>query len=194
MTIIAAVEHDEGVTIACDTLVADDVGKFKMHPQQQKISSNGDWLVGAAGRLRVGQIVQSMKMPPVPPGDYDENVYMARIVAKELQEAFEEAGLDLTDSGQKFISHSELLLAANGMVWTVSEDYAMCRATSPIGPYNGVLALGSGASVALGAYYAIAENKTKPSPKKLVQKMVEAAIHFDPYCGGEILYYEQEKP
>lgn len=193
MTIIAAVEHDGGVTIACDTLVADDIGKYVMHPSQKKISNNGDWIVGAAGRMRVGQVVQAMKMPPSPPPNVEIGSYMARYVTKALQEEFEEVGLDLTDSGQKFISHSELLLAVNGTAWTVSEDYAICRATNPIGPYNGVLALGSGASVALGAYYAHAADKSRAAPKKIVQKMVEAAMLFDPYCGGEILYYEQEK-
>lgn len=193
MTIIAAVEHDKGVTIAYDTLVVDEVGKYRMNPMQRKVTPNGDWLVGAAGRLRVSQIVQAMKMPPPPPNGVDMSTYMARVVAKALQEEFEDSGLDLTDSGQKFISHSELLLAVNGTAWTVSEDYAMSRATDPIGPYNGVLALGSGAAVGLGAYYAHASGKTRANPRQIVRAMVQAAILFDPYCGGEIHFYEQEK-
>ena len=193
MTVIAALETERGAYIASDSFVVDELGAYYMHPTQTKVRKNGDWLIGTAGRMRVGQVVQYMELPAPPGPDDDPNAYMTRVIAKALQEEFEDAGLDFTDSGQKFISHSELLLVENGRVWTVSDDYAVCRATeyheSETLGYTAVATIGSGAAFALGAWYSLIDKDD--SPEYIVETMVKAAIEFDFACGGEPQHWEQ---
>jgi ATP-dependent protease HslVU (ClpYQ) peptidase subunit len=197
VTILVAVETAEGVTVACDSQVSDSYASYIMPESQSKVGFIGPYLIGAAGLLRVGQVMLHADDLPAPNNeDSDEqlNRFMATQFSWAAQDTLKAAGAERQVENERFLTDSEMLVCVNGRAYSVGGDYAVMRATDKGSVANGVIALGSGQQFALGAYHALAQKRTKPSPISIATIMVEAAIKWDHFCGGPIRTFVQNRP
>lgn len=197
MTILVAVETKTGVTVACDSQVSDSYASYTMPDSQSKVGVRGPYLIGTAGLLRVGQVMlHADELPSPEPNFNDEqlNKFMATKFSWSAQDALKVAGAERQVENERFLTDSEMLVCVNGRAYSIGGDYAVMRATDKTAIADGVVALGSGQQFALGAYYALSQRRTKPSPIDIATTMVEAAIKWDHYCGGPIRTFVQPRP
>lgn len=196
MTIIVAIESKDGVTVACDSQVSSGNSKIMMHKSQNKVGFSGPYIIGAAGRLRVGQVLIAAPDLPEPPrkmSDHALNAFMVNDFSKAVQAAMKASGVESIEAHERTLTESEALACVNGRAFTVGIDYSLMRAAPQYPGSLPIAVLGSGTEVALGAHYALMKNDPKAEPREVARIMVEAAIQWDAYCGGKILFFEQSR-
>ncbi len=196
MTIVVAVEHKDGVLVACDSQVTDSGTSFLMHRSQKKIGTVGPYIIGAAGRLRTGQVLLNSDGLPTPPqraSDEALNKFMITKFAAAAQNTLKDAGVEQVVDHERLLTESELIVCVQGRAYMVGEDYAIMRAGDSTSIASGIAITGSGYPFALGAYHAMSKATRKMSAKDIATTMVEAAIKWDQGCGGEIEFYEQSR-
>lgn len=162
MTTVVAVETEKGVTFAADSRIS---WYAKHDGWIDKVVTNGEYTFGAAGALRAIQVLEFAKLP-VPPKT-DDTRAIDRFVTKELvssiKDAFKEANSDADES-------SIILGAVSGRAYIFGSDGAWVR--NP----DGLYAVGSGQSYALGALRAGAKPK----------EAVAIASYFDGYTNDDV--------
>jgi ATP-dependent protease HslVU (ClpYQ) peptidase subunit len=197
MTILVAVETKAGVTVATDSQVSDSFSSYILPESQSKVGFRGPYLIGTAGLLRVGQVMLHADDIPVPNSsvtDEELNKFMITKFSWATQDTLKISGIERQVDSERVFTDSEMLVCVNGRAYSIGGDYAVMRATDKTAIADGVVALGSGLQFALGAYYALSQRRTKPSPMDIATTMVEAAIRWDHYCGGPIRTYTQSRP
>lgn len=196
MTIIVAVEHKDGVLVACDSQVTDTGTSFLMHKSQRKIGAVGPYIIGTAGRLRTGQVLLHSDALPTPPSrasDEALNKFMVTQFAAAAQAVLKDAGVEQVVDHERLLTESELIVCVSGRAYSVGEDYSIMRAGDATKIANGISITGSGFHLALGAYYALAKHGRVKDPYEIAGTMVEAAIQWDQGCGGDIQFYDQPR-
>lgn len=186
MTIVAAIETPEYVYLAADRFIVDGNRRHQMHDTDSKIFKNGEYTFASAGRLRVNQSLKYAEFsePDSESNDYQLWRFLSTTLASEIQETLKESGVETTRDNERLMTESELLVCVQGRVYAMGEDYSFTRAV-PIrnSARASYLAIGSGADYAYGAAFAV--DPLTPD-QDVVKLMVDAAIKFDLYCGGEI--------
>lgn len=162
MTTIVAVETPGGVTFASDSRVS---GSTINDGWVSKVVTNGGITFGAAGHLRAIQLLQHAKFaeptPHMPDSEVDR--YVSTELVPAIAKAFREAGSDQART------QSIILLAVHGRVYEVVGDGAWVRSA------NGFYAVGSGASLALGALSAGAS----PTEAVRIASLYDGATNSD---------------
>lgn len=161
-----------------------------------KIAQNGKYFLGAAGDMRAINILHHAFVPPSPvpaniTGKKLDNFITTRFVPA-LRECFEKQGYAAPerDVSNHIAEHaSTIMVIVSGTIYVIDGDYSW---TSDV---NGVYALGTGASYALGALNVLLPPKkiTLPQAKKIAMKAVSIASKYDPYTGAPFHCYAQEK-
>jgi ATP-dependent protease HslVU (ClpYQ) peptidase subunit len=195
LTIIVAIEHKNGVQIACDSQVS-GFSSFIMHPSQQKFSEVGEYIIGAAGRLRTAQVIfnaNDLPEPPENPTDDELNRFMMTDFTMAAQRAARIAGIEQVQDRERLLTEAELVVCTRGRAYVVGDDYSVMRAGDASKIAKGVAVTGSGYRFALGAYYTLAKYGKVKDPIEIATTMVEAAINWDQGCGGDIYYYDQRR-
>jgi hypothetical protein len=160
-----------------------------------KIAENGKYLLGAAGDMRAINILHHAFQPPlVPPNTSSKKLdnFITTKFVPSLRECFEKQGYASpeNDSATHIAQHgSTIMTVVCGTIYVVDGDYSW---TSDI---NGLYALGTGSSYALGALQALSSSKemTATQAKRVAIKAITIASKFDPYTGLPFHTYIQEK-
>jgi ATP-dependent protease HslVU (ClpYQ) peptidase subunit len=197
LTIIVAVEHQDGVVVACDSQVTDSGASFQLHTTQNKIGVNGPYIIGAAGRLRTGQVLLHADDLPVPDGILSEvelNRFMINKFSVAAQEAMKVAGCETTMDSERLLTESELVVCIQGRAFMMGEDYSVMRASNGLGRVNGIGIAGSGWKFAMGAYHGLMQERPSITAEELAHALVESAIYWDEGCGGTVFGLYQQRP
>lgn len=189
MTTLAAYQGDGWAVIGCDSRATDESGNI-MDLATPKIIENGAYLIAVAGSSRGGNILQFGWAPPKPPSTDDPDTldrFITRKFIPAMRQAFIEAGFDMKDDGDVAMTDSVFLIAVNGVVYWINEDYSWDR------DIRGIYHQGSGGSLAAAAMTALGIEKVKDPEKaeKIVAKAVETATQWDVYSHGPVIVRTQ---
>lgn len=173
MTAIAAIADGDTVWMAADSLFAgDSVGELV----ESKIWINGGVLFGVSGYLRHLQVLRyELNVPKI---DCDPMRYVVTKLVPAIRHAFEETGIAEEEPEKNKSFSGQILVGLEGRVFRISGFYGVTE------PADGMLAIGSGSDFCLGALAASEHRSTEKH--KRVREAVEAAIYFNPHCGGRV--------
>lgn len=167
MTCIVGIKHDDGVILASDRAMGDD--DFIMSISTPKVRQNGLYVIGYAGAIGTGQLVQYITLPTPPKNNIEK--FMKTTFCTAIRKAFIESGVDMKENGD-----ADLLVGVGSSLFYISPlDYQVV-------PYDYV-SIGTGAPIAMGSLYTTA---TWKSPYKRAYTAVAAAIELSPTCRGPI--------
>jgi ATP-dependent protease HslVU (ClpYQ) peptidase subunit len=199
MTTIVGIQGD-GFAVVCvdsriSTMFADGLAQTgTLREGSSKVSTNGKYLLGAAGDVRAINILHHVFQPPaVPPnlkGKKLDQFFTAKFIPA-LRECFDAQGYsipDLNENKQHIAEQgSSIIVVVNGVIYMVDGDYAWCSESS------GIYAIGSGAHYALGALQVMMNKKkwTAQQAKTSALKALTIAARFDPYTGPPYQSYIQ---
>lgn len=198
MTTIVGVQGDGFAVICSDSRISsmDANGLAQtgtLREGSSKVATNGKYLLGAAGDVRAINILHHVFQPPAPPPNLKGKKLDQFITAKfipALRECFDTQGYSVPDREDKHHlaeQGSHILVAVNGVIYIVDEDYSWASEAS------GVYAIGSGSAYALGAMHVLTRNKklTAQQAKTHAIKALNIAAKFDPYTGAPYNTYVQ---
>lgn len=181
MTTIIGVQYDDKAVLLADNQVTDDSGRIYRHPQMQKISKRGDFLIAGSGEVSPCDISQHIWNPPKLTAKDKQDVYhfMISKAMPSLRKCLEENGYNFNEDHDKSKDglRFQFLIAVGGEIFDVDQDLAVMRSS------DGFYAVGSGAQYALGALKA----KAKP------MKAMEIAADSTAFTSGPFQEVEQYK-
>lgn len=185
MTTLAAFQGEGFAVIGCDSRASDDNGRV-MDLATHKIIENNGYLIAVSGASRGGNISQFGWTPPNAPRTTNLETldkFMTKKFIPALRKVFISSGYDMKDDGDTAMQDSSFIIAVNGVIYPIFEDYSWDREARNI--YYG----GSGGDVALGAMVALGIEKATKNIKRaeqIVYKSVEIATKWDAYCSPPI--------
>ena len=189
MTTIAAVEGDGWAVIGFDSRVSTMLpgGRIYTMPTTSngKIVRNGEYLIGAAGDLRILNIIGYAFKPPTPPrGNTNLDKFIITTFIPALRLCFEEHGVSLKENG----TGADLIVALRGRIYEIGEGFEWCADS------KGIYAVGSGSTFALGSLYTTLGGKKYgiETAKKAVKLSLEIASSLDSGTGLPIVITTQE--
>lgn len=190
MTTLAAFQGNGFAIIGADSRATDGGGgAFVL--SNAKVSWNGDYIFAVSGASRGGNLIQQGWTPPKPPVTTDINkldIFMTKKFIPAMRDLFVDAGYDAKDDGDSAWHDGNFLVALNGVIYPIFEDYSWDRDARNI--YYG----GSGGDVALGAMSALGIEKCKDDPekaKKIITKAIEISTQWNAYCMPPVLVETQ---
>lgn len=198
MTTIIGVQGSGFAVICSDSRISsvDDHGISQtgtLREGSSKISNNGKYLLGAAGDVRAINILHHVFQPPNPHPDLEgkklDQFFTATFIPA-LRECFDNQGYSVPvgdDKKHTAEQGSQILVAINGVIYIVDEDYSWASEAT------GVYAIGTGSAYALGAMQVLTRNKkmTPQQAKTQAIKALNVAAKFDPYTGAPYNTYVQ---
>ncbi len=184
MTCIIAVGKDKDVYMAADTLGSNGHNNSR-DANSKIIKMDGGVLVGYSASYRLGQLLRyEFKIPSRRVGHLGDShmYYMITKFIPRLQVLF---GVNEYDMAK---DEASLVVAFDGEVFLISHDLSVFQ------PMDGVMAIGSGAETAMGAYYGIDYLEKENFPKeedrtpelKRLRHSVRAAKRLIATVGGTI--------
>ena len=165
MTTIVAVQGGSIATIGAESYTTYGDRPF-FHKDVKKITRSGRWLIAAAGDANACDLIANIWKPPTPRGNKSLHNFVATSVIKNLRKMF----IDNNYTQQPKDDGFDLLLAANGEVFQITNDFTLLRSGT------GIYGIGSGADYAVGALMAGAT----------VEEALKIAIKLDINSGGPI--------
>ncbi len=190
MTTIIGVQGDGFAVVCADSRISSVYSEgaqiSTLREGSGKVAINGKYLLGAAGDVRAINILHHAFQPPAPPPNVvgkklDQFFTMKFIPA--LRECFEAQGYATPEREDKehiAEQNSTIIVAVNGVLYVVDGDYSWSS------DVNGIYAIGSGSSYALGAMQVLTRNKQKTiqQAKTNALKALAVAAKFDPHTGA----------
>lgn len=160
-----------------------------------KISTNGKYILGAAGDVRAINILHHSFSPPSPPASYRGkklDQFITRQFIPALRKCFEEQGYALPEreNSSHLAEHSStIIVVIHGTLYIIEGDYSWTSDTT------GIYAIGTGSSYALGALQVLAGGKklTIEQARSAANKALTVASKFDPYTGSPFQDFVQER-
>lgn len=181
----AVVGHDSRISSVDDTGFTSQI--LTLGDNSAKVMVNGKYLLGAAGDVRAINILHHSFTPPPPTTNMvgmKLDKFFTNTFIPALRECFEKQGYAVPDTDdKKHIAEqgSTILVVVNGVIYVVDEDYSWAS------DINGLYALGSGSSYALGAMHMKTSGRKKSlgihTAKTLVLSALSVASKFDPHTG-----------
>jgi len=192
MTTIAAIQGKNWVVMGADTQSThDDYRKVKM-ADDKVINNNGVLIAGCGAGRGFNLIMHVFKAPkPLPERTIDQlDKWMTNVFIPELRQTFMDHGYDMKDDGDVAQHDSVFLIAVQGIVYILSDDYSWDR------DYRNYITSGSGGDFAQGSLFQASKtNKiftNLAEAKKAMKTAIEAGMEFDTNSGGEAKIYVQE--
>lgn len=173
MTCIVAMTDGKTVHMAADRGAND--GMTIMRLAKPKIHKNGEYLIGYAGSMSGGQLLQSIALPAIPKKELHS--FMRTGFVKALRDAIDNYGIGTSPDDESLI-----LVACRGRIFEISpDDWSVAEWET--------CSIGSGAPFALGAIYALKDEALEtPNLEYIVKTAVWAACEYSPTCKGPIDY------
>lgn len=201
MTTIVGIQGDTFAVLCTDSRISsfDDSGMAyqvtTLGAGTSKIATNGKYILGAAGDVRAINILHHVFVPPTPPASIigkKLDQFITRHFIPALRAVFDEQGYSSPEkdsSSHKAEQNSTIVVAIHGTVYIIEGDYSWTSDT------NGIYAIGSGSSYALGALQALSTGKvlTPQQAKVIANKALTVASKFDPYTGSPFQAFVQER-
>ena len=151
MTTIIGIQHQDSCTLIADNRVTDESGRIYTHPEMEKLTEVGAFIIGGSGEVSPCDIAQHLWKAPNPTAAERKDVYhfMISRAMPSLRECLKANGYNFDeaqekDSGARF----QFLIACNGQLFDVDSDLAVMRSS------DGIYGVGSGAAYAIGALHA----------------------------------------
>ena len=165
MTCIVGLVHEGHVYIGADSAGID--GLSLTVRADEKVFSNGEFLMGFCGSFRMGQLLRYSLKPPRRYEAEPVNKYLVVDFVDEVRKCLKDGGYaskkDETESGGCF------LLGYQGQLFQVEGDYQVGHTELPFD------AIGCGQDIARGALYA---TQGLDIPKERVLQALQAAERF----------------
>lgn len=180
MTTLAAFQGDGWAIIGADSRATDEGGRV-FDLSTPKIVKNGGYLIAVSGASRGGNLAQFGWNPPKPPLSSNLETldkFMTRKLIPSLRQFFISEGFDAKDDGAAAFQDSTFIIAVNGVLYPIAEDYSWDRDRRNV--YIG----GSGGDVALGAMLGLGIlNCEDDSDRatKIIRKAITIATQWDAY-------------
>lgn len=177
MTTLIGYQGNGWAVIGSDSRATDYSGNM-MDLALPKIIKNGKYLIAVAGSSRGGNIVQFGWKPPTPPST-DDTLVLDRFITNKfipsMRRAFIKAGFDMKDDGDYARTESVFLIAVNGIIYWINDDYSWDR------DIRGIYHQGSGGPLAAAALTAlsVSDYESPDEVKELVEKAVIVATQWD---------------
>lgn len=180
MTILVGVidKKTEQAYLASDRMVS--MGAHTVHNPIIKIIDFDFMAIAACGAVRGLNIIEASLKPPVPLPDEDAYTYCITQLVPSLQETFKASNYsDFSLAGGEVGMHTALIVAIDGRLFEVGEDYAVLE-------YTDFVCQGSGTYYAYGALFALAAMKPDSTPEEKIAVSIGSAAFFDKNCNDEI--------
>lgn len=201
MTTIVGIQGDTFAVVCTDSRVSsfDESGMAfqitTLGSGTPKVATNGEYLLGAAGDVRAINILHHAFTPPKPPASATGkklDQFITRQFIPALRACFEEQGYAAPerDNSEHMAEHgSTILVVVHGTIYIIDGDYSWTSDN------NGIYAIGTGSSYALGAIQALRGGKklTPNTAKTIANKALTVASRFDPYTGSPFQAHVQDK-
>jgi ATP-dependent protease HslVU (ClpYQ) peptidase subunit len=172
MTTIVAIQAGPIATIGAESYTTYADRPFS-HKDVKKIVRSGRWLIATAGDANACDLITNVWKPPTPRSNKSIYDFVATNVIKSLRKMFAENGYQQQPKDDGF----DLLLAINGEVFQITNDFTVLRTDT------GIYGIGSGADYAIGALMAGAT----------VEEAIKIAIELDINSGGKIQIEHSER-
>lgn len=166
MTCIAGIAHEGIVYIGGERSAADEVSITTL--AVPKVYVKGDWIYGFAGSYGIGQLMDTIKLPPA-----GENPYIT--LRTTVVERLKVAITNYSREEMKDYDTSWLVGSGGRLFELHHSDYSVIEVHTT--------AIGSGANLALGSLYTTHDWK---SQEKRLKTAIGAAITYSPTCQGPI--------
>ena len=201
MTTILGIQGDTYALVATDSRISsfDESGMAfqvtTLGSGTSKIATNGKYILGAAGDVRAINILHHAFTPPPPPTNaYGKKLdqFITRQFIPALRACFEEQGYAVPEreaSEHMAEQGSTIIAVVHGTIYIIEGDYSWTSDN------NGIYAIGTGSSYALGALQTLAGGKklTPQQAKTVATKALTVAGKFDPYTGAPFQSFVQER-
>jgi ATP-dependent protease HslVU (ClpYQ) peptidase subunit len=196
MTTIIAAQGEKWAVVGYDSLVSDESGRsFTLGRGSSKVVKNGQYLLGAAGDVRAINILAHVFAPPKPNdliGTRLDKFVTSKFVPA-LRTCFEDQGYAPRETKETAQHGSVVLVAVNGAIYEIDEDYSWVRGST------GIYTAGTGGDVALGAMYAMSNDRTfdeigLDGTKKIIRDCLAIAVKLDNQSGGPLHVTHQVSP
>ena len=193
MTTIAAIQGNGWVVMGADTQgTYNDYKALKM--VGDKVYNNNGILIAGCGMGRGLDLMQKAWVAPKPRKSkmsaYELDIWMARTFIPKMRELFVKSGYDMKDDGDFAQHESVFLIAVQGTLFIIDDDYSFDRDT------RNMITSGSGGDFAQGALAGLSKVtnifKDVESATEALTIAVAASIDFDVYSGGQTRIYVQE--
>ena len=170
MTCIVGIAKDGIVYIGGDRGASD--GNILLPLTRPKVKKCGEYLIGYAGSMGIGQLAHYIDMPPI--GKNIEKTLRTSFV-KALKTAIDEYG----NSSHIDDNSTDWLIGVQGRLFEISsEDWGVCEFAES--------SIGSGNSIALGSLHT---SRNWKDQEKRIRYSLEAAVEISPSCSGPIDIY-----
>jgi ATP-dependent protease HslVU (ClpYQ) peptidase subunit len=177
MTTIIGLEHKDRCFIIADSQTTDEGGRIYTHPEVQKISSRGMFLIAGSGETLPCDIAQHIWEPPTPSKQERDDLYHFMIV-----KAMPSLRKCMTDNGYNFDEDTkdtrfQFIVAVGGEIFDIDQELSVSKSA------DGVYAAGSGAPYVLGAIHAGAD----------AYEAMEIAAKLTAFTAGPFMSREQPR-
>ena len=196
MTTIIAAQGEKWAVVGYDSLVSDEGGRsFILGRGSSKVVKNGHYLLGAAGDVRAINILAHVFAPPKPNeliGTRLDKFVTSKFIPA-LRACFEDQGYAPRESKETAQHGSVVLVAVNGTIYEIDEDYSWVRGST------GIYTAGTGGDVALGAMHAMSNDRSfdeigLDGTKKIIRECLAIAVKLDNQSGGPLHVAHQVSP
>ena len=189
MTTVAAIQGKNWVVMGADSQSTH--GDRKIYMADDKIVNNNGILIAGCGSPRGTNLVQHIFKAPKPViGRTTEQLdkWMTSVFIPDLRQTFMDNGYDMKADGDFAQHDSEFLVAVQGIVYLVSDDYSWDR------DVRGYMTSGSGGDYAQGVLFASDDKifTNLAEAKRAMKKAIDAGKEFDSSSGGETKIYVQQ--
>lgn len=167
--IIGLIDGDRRVWMGGDS--AGIAGTNLIVRTNEKVFASGAFLFGAAGNIRVAQVVQFDFRPPEHPEGLCDLGYLSTLFVNELRDCLKRAGHATREHEQESTGSSYLLVGYRGSLYRIERDYQVGQ---NIAPFDSI---GCGSTVALGAMDAL--QKVNLPPDRKIRLALEASERWN---------------
>ncbi len=168
MTCVVGVTDGEIITLGADSAAGgsgDEIYTLDM----RKVFARGQYLFGACGSPRVGQVLRYQAELPEPPASADLEPFLVRELVPAIRTAVEDEGL--ASPGRAFLGEkTALLVGCRGRLWCITSDLTVI-------PEHPFAAIGSGRLRAYGALHALQAAGVEPVQRQLELALAAAAAY-----------------
>lgn len=180
MTCIAAILDGPKIIMCADSAVS--YGDTQIQRANSKILAFDEFVVGAAGRTRVLDVVLYEHRPEKPeanatPGSFELDAYMSKVFCNTLREKLSD--LDVLgkneDDEAASIGNTSILVGIRRSIYFIDSELACHRLAHPF------FAIGSGADLAVGSLATTAD-QSMPIGERLLTAMNIAAKFSETVC------------
>ena len=195
MTTILAVQGNGWAVVGFDSRIStEDTNRVStLGRGVEKITRNGDYLIGAAGDVRAINLLSYAFNPPKPEDLTGTKLdrFMTTKFIPALRKCFEDQGYAVKGSDEGAVHNSTVLVVVNGTIYEIDSDYAWARDT------YGIYAAGSGGDYALGALHGMFGPSRElhiEKTKAYVRKALEVGARLDAGSGAPFHILFQASP